>query len=66
MGKKDAASSTGREHIQMGAKTTIKLHHNPCKAAYNPEVEEHTKNMAKKTNHKEMDPYGCPYKARLL
>ena len=67
MGKEDAAYGTGRKHIQMGANTTIEPSNNPCEANYNPAVaQEHTTNMAKKANHKEVDPYGGPYKARLL
>ena len=51
----------------MGAKKTAKPSDNPCKANYNPAAtKEHKTNMAKKAKHKEVDPYGGPYKARLL
>ena len=50
----------------MGAKTIVEPSNNPCERAYNPAVKKHTTNMAKKATHTKVDPYGCPYKARLL
>ena len=56
MGKKDAAESTRKKHIQMGAKTTAKPWYNPCEAVYKPATKKHEANMAKKAIHTEMDP----------
>ena len=66
MGEKDAAKGTRTEHIQMGAEAIAKPQYNPCKQAYKTTTKKHKANMAKEENHKEVDPQGSPYKARLF
>ena len=63
MGKKDAAKGTRKKHIQMGAEATA---NNPYEEAYKPATKKHKANMAKEANHKEVDPQGSPYKARIF
>ena len=52
----------------MGAQAITKPRYNPCKEAeaYKIATKGHKANMAKETQHKEVDPQGSPYKARLF
>ena len=50
----------------MGAKAVAPTRYKPSRAAYVQATKEHKANMAKETQHKEVDPQGYPYKTRLL
>ena len=56
MGEKDAAKGTRQMHIQMGAEAIAKPRYNMYEAAYIRATKKHKANMAKTTNHTEMDP----------